>query len=214
VNGWKLTIGVALGLLALAGLQLAVWGGGEAGIRVVVRSSARSSLLLFSLAFGARALRGLWRTDATKWLLANRRYLGVSYAASHALHAGALAALYPVSTEFAGSLDAVTLVGGGIAYAFTLAMAATSSDAAVRALGRARWRRLHLVGSWYIWLIFAQSYLPRAAEEAGYLPAAAVVLAGPALRTAAQVRRRASQPEPARANARAGARPPAGRAGA
>lgn len=197
LKGWKLTIGISLALLVLGGLQLALWGAGEDGIRVVVRSSARSSLLLFVLAFTASSLRALWRSEASRWLLANRRYLGVSYAASHALHAGALAALYHASSEFAGSLDAVTLIGGGLAYVFTAAMAASSSDAAVRRLGRGRWRRLHLVGGWYIWIIFAQSYLPRAAAEPAYWPAALGVLAVPALRFSARTRRRIRQPQAA-----------------
>ncbi|NIU76183.1 MAG: hypothetical protein GWN71_22250, partial [Gammaproteobacteria bacterium] len=66
-----------------------------------------------ALAFSASGLRALWRVDATKWLLVNRRYVGVSYAVSHALHAAALVVLHRQSAEFAGSLDAVTLVGGG-----------------------------------------------------------------------------------------------------
>lgn len=197
MRGWRLTVWISLVLLALAGLQLATWGPGEPGIRVVVRSSARSSVLLFALAFSASSLRALWQSPSSRWLLANRRYLGVSYAASHALHAGALAALYGTSSEFAGSLQPVTVIGGGLAYAFTAAMALTSSDAAVRRLGRARWRRLHLVGSWYIWIIFAQSYLPRAVAEPAYTPAALVVLAVPALRFAARARRRLRQPQAA-----------------
>ncbi len=197
MKGWRITILVSLGLVALAAFQLGVWGTGEEGIRVLVRSTARCSVVLFALAFSASALRSFWRGPTTKWLLANRRYLGVSYAASHALHAAALVALFGASTEFAESLGAVTLVGGGIAYVFTFAMAATSSDAAVRALGTTNWRRLHLVGGWYIWIIFAQSYLPRAAMDPAYLPAGMIVLAVPALRTAAHLRQRARKPQAA-----------------
>ncbi len=205
MRGWKLTILVSLALLALTGLQLliwgAVWGMGEESVRVVVRSSARSSLLLFALAFSASAIHSLSRGPASKWLLANRRYIGVSYAVSHTVHAAALVALYRISTEFSESLGTLTLIGGGLAYVFTYAMAATSNDAAVRALGRPGWRRLHLVGGWYVWIIFAQSYLPRAAFSESmdpiYLLAGAVVLAVPALRIAARMRRRTAQPQAA-----------------
>ena len=177
MKGWRLTIALGIGLLALTALELAVWGTAEEGIRVVVRSTARSSILLFALAFTASSLRALWHHPASAWLLANRRYIGVSYAVSHVFHAAARVALYPASPEFATSLNPVTLVGGGIAYAFTLAMAATSNDAAVAALGRRRCRRLHWIGGWYIWLIFAQSYLPRAAMSIAYLPAGLLVIA-------------------------------------
>ena len=90
MRGWQVTIWISVALVALTALQLAVWGREEEGIRVVVRSSARSSVLLFALAFSARALRSLWSRPTTKWLLVNRRYLGVSYAVSHAVHALAL----------------------------------------------------------------------------------------------------------------------------
>ena len=196
-RGPRVAVVLSLALAALAGLQLAVWGSGEEGIRVLVRSSARSSVLLFSLAFTASSARVLWQNGVTKWLLANRRYLGLSYAASHAIHLLALIALYPASDDFRTSLNAVTLVGGGIAYAFTAAMAATSNDASVAALGRRRWTLLHTVGGWFIWFVFAQSYLPRAFLYPAYLPAAGVVLAVPALRGARRMRRRATQAQAA-----------------
>lgn len=184
MRGWTPTISISLALLLLSAVQLVVWGAGEEGVRVIVRSTARTSLLFFGLAFSASSLRLFWKTDASKWLLAQRRYLGVSYAVSHAIHAAALVALYQVSIEFSSTLDMLTLVGGGGAYAFTLAMALTSSDAAFRALGRSAWHRLHLIGGWYIWIIFAQSYLPRAFESLAYWPYAAPVLGILALRIA------------------------------
>lgn len=190
MQGWKLAFSLSAALIGLTALQLLVWGGDEPGIRVVVRSTARTSVVLFGLAFAASSLHVLSRGAATRWILANRRYLGVSYAASHALHALALLALARASTEFASSVDTLTLVGGGLAYAFTFAMAVTSNDASVAALGRRRWRLLHLVGGWYIWIIFAQSYLPRAAESAGYLPAAVIVLSIPAARGTVWMRSR------------------------
>ena len=196
MRGWKITLTISLGLTALTSLQLVIWGYGEEGIRVWVRSTARSSVVLFALAFTASSLRSLWRSDVSRWLLTNRRYLGVSYAVSHFLHAIALVALLAASSEFAESLEPITLVGGGLAYLFTAAMALTSSDAAVAALGRRSWRRLHLVGGWTIWIIFAQIYLPRAATDPWYLPVGLWVLAIPALRFAARTRRAPARTQP------------------
>ena len=67
-----------------------------------------------------------------------------------------------VSGAFLVHLSAVNLTGGGLAYFFTFAMAATSNDRAARWLGPARWRRFHQVGSWWIWIIFAQTITPAA----------------------------------------------------
>ena len=190
-RGWRVTGAISLALAALTALQLAVWGADEEGIRVVVRSTARTSIVLFGLAFTASAARTFWQGPVTKWLLSNRRYVGVSYAVSHALHLLALVALAGASAEFADSVDTFTLVGGGLAYVFTFAMAATSTDAAVRAMGRTSWSRLHLVGGWYVWIVFAQSYLPRAAMDPAYLVWGVAVMAIPVLRFSARTRRRA-----------------------
>ena len=71
-------------------LILGLEGSGEAGLRMLMRATARTSLALFGAAFAASSLRSLWPTPATGWLLRQRRYLGLSFAFSHALHALAI----------------------------------------------------------------------------------------------------------------------------
>jgi len=174
----------AMGVALLLVVAFLIAGWSEEAVRFVVRWTAKIGVVLFAAAFSASSLRELWRVDATRWLRANRRGLGLSFALVHTTHLAALIALgvnFP--DPFVGGLDPVTLVGGGLAYAFMFAMAATSNDASVRRLGLKRWRRLHTVGGWYIWFIFAQSYVPRAVlEDPELLPLAALTLAVPALR--------------------------------
>jgi DMSO/TMAO reductase YedYZ heme-binding membrane subunit len=55
----------------------------------------------------------------------------------------------------------VTLVGGGVAYLIVLGMALTSNERSQRALEPVVWRRAHLLGSSYLVLIFAFTYLGR-----------------------------------------------------
>ena len=74
--------------------------------------------------------------------------------------------------------DLATLrIPGVIAYAFLALMTVTSNDASVRRLGPRRWRRLHRVGSYYIWLIFLATTLPPSAGTAWMLLACLLVLA-------------------------------------
>ncbi len=40
-------------------------------------------------------------------------------------------------------------------------MVATSNDASQKRLGK-NWRRVHLLGLWTVWIIFATSYFPAA----------------------------------------------------
>jgi hypothetical protein len=77
-------------------------------------------------------------------------------------------------------------------------MAATSSDAAFRALGRARWQALHRTGAWYLWFIFAFTFVPDPAHgwDALHAVAVAAFAAAPLVRAAAfaRARRRVAAP--------------------
>src|SRR5262245_60200146 len=112
--GWPIVGWCSAALLAMKALILGVQGTGEEGVRALVRLTAQTSFALFIAAYSASSLRALCRSDASKWLLANRRYVGVSFAASHTLHLASLVALYQVSETFRDSLDAGAIIGGGL----------------------------------------------------------------------------------------------------
>jgi len=182
-EGWAIVGWSTVVLLAMTGLVLALAGTGESGIRMLVRATARTSFALFTAAFVASALHRLRRSPATAWLLANRRYVGVSFAVSHGLHLLALWALAGWSArQFVANASLTVVVLGGIAYVFLAAMTATSFDRAARWLGARRWQRLHTIGAYYIWAIFFLSYVPRAFASPLYVPFALVAIAAPVLR--------------------------------
>ena len=90
-EGWRLFFVLTL---VLAGLCIWIAGMRQfevEGVRMVIRFTARSSLVLFCLAFSAGTLARLWPNAWTRWQRRNRRYLGVSFAASHGIHAVAIA---------------------------------------------------------------------------------------------------------------------------
>lgn len=188
--GWPIVGWCAVVLTALIALVLGSNGTGEEGIRAVIRLTARTSIVIFSLAYVASSLRVFWRSPLSKWLLANRRYVGVSFALSHSLHLLFIVFLYQVSEAFRRDLSATTVIFGGLAYVFMAAMAATSSDRAYAALGRRTWKTLHTAGMHWIWFIFFFSYMPRALKSPAYIPAAAVLIASLAVRVAAYRRQR------------------------
>jgi sulfoxide reductase heme-binding subunit YedZ len=129
------------------------------GVRMVIRFTARTSLLFFCLAFSATALARLWPNAWTRWQRRNRRYLGVTFAASHGMHAlaiGCFAAMAP--PLFMEATNAASYVFGGIGYAFIIAMAATSFDRTAEAIGPRAWRILHLTGGYYLWFQFMVSF--------------------------------------------------------
>jgi sulfoxide reductase heme-binding subunit YedZ len=183
LGGGRLFGIAALLLLAMSAAILAWEGTGEAGLRMLIRATARTSLALFGAAFAASALRRVWPTPVTGWLLRQRRYLGLSFAFSNLLHALAIFALKRL-LGVAFEIDLVTIIFGGGAYVMIALLAATSSDRAVAWLGRRRWRLLHLVGVYWIWIIFANSYtargvmaIARGTESLWYVPVALFVWA-------------------------------------
>lgn len=176
LQGWPLFWLITAALTAMSAAMLALQPG-EEGVRMVIRATARSSLLLFALAFSASALRRLWPGGFTAWLLRNRRYLGVSFAASHAIHLAAIVAFARIDpSEFGEISPLANRIVAGLAYVFILAMAATSFDRMVAWLGARRWKLLHTVGAHYVWLIFLLSFAKRVPEGSAYALGAAVLL--------------------------------------
>ena len=150
-EGWRL---FAVLTLTLAGL--CVWIAGMRqfevdGVRMVIRFTARTSLLFFCLAFSAAALARLWPNGWTRWQRRNRRYLGVTFAASHGIHAVAIACFAIMDpAAYAAATNAASYIFGGIGYAFIIAMAATSFDRSAAAIGPRAFRILHLTGGYYL----------------------------------------------------------------
>jgi DMSO/TMAO reductase YedYZ heme-binding membrane subunit len=140
----------------MTAILLARYGTGEEGARMLVRATARTSFALFLAAFLASPLHSFRDRAATRWLVRNRRYLGVSFALSHTVHGAAILALVR-HTE--GATDATTSVAGGLAYLFLAAMVATSFDRSAAWLGPTAWRRLHRTGMYYLWFVFTFTYL-------------------------------------------------------
>jgi DMSO/TMAO reductase YedYZ heme-binding membrane subunit len=164
-EGWRLFAVLTLTLIALCAWIAGMRQFEVEGVRMVIRFTARSSMTLFCLAFGAAALAKLWPNAWTRWQRRNRRYLGVTFAASHGLHAIAIAtfaAMDPLGYAAATSL--ASYIFGGIGYAFILEMTATSFDRAASAIGPRAWRALPLAGGYYLLLQFSVSFGKRIPE--------------------------------------------------
>ncbi|MGV7218834.1 hypothetical protein [Bradyrhizobium sp. UFLA05-112] len=161
-EAWRLVALLSLSLIALS-LWIAAMRQFEIeGVRMAIRFTARSSLLLFCLAFSAAALVRLWPNGWTRWQRRNRRYLGLGFAVSHGLHAVAIVSLAKMDPAgFATASSAASYLFGGIGYAIIVAMAATSFDRTADLLGPRAWRTLHLVGGYYLCFQFMVSFAKR-----------------------------------------------------
>ena len=149
--------------------------------KLAARYTARLSFWVFLLAYVASAWNRLWPGDLARQLVRRRRGVGLAFAAAHGVH---LVALVQYNLVTAQVPDATTLIVGGGAYVAMFAMAATSNDASVRALGR-HWRTLHRIGIHWLWFVFTFSYAGRVAGgDLSFVPMLAAALGGLCLRIA------------------------------
>ncbi len=143
---------LALALMALVCLQALP---GVDGMRLLIRATARSSLLFFLLAYTAQAAIVIWPGTWSSWQRRHRRQWGWLFVASHTIHAAAIVALALMAPDLFNTLAPLgNRITGGIAYVFIWAMGLTSFDRSARWLGPVWWARLHTWGLHYIWLSF------------------------------------------------------------
>ena len=72
---------------------------GPEEVRAAIRATAFTSAVPFLLVFAASSANRLWCTPFTAWLVRERRYLGLSVAASHLWHLVAIVAFAMTACE-------------------------------------------------------------------------------------------------------------------
>ncbi|MEQ1509462.1 MAG: hypothetical protein ABL909_03560 [Sphingopyxis sp.] len=180
-------LALLLGLTAI-GAALVVGETSAEQARLAARWTARAGLPLFLTAYLASSLLRLWRGDATRALMRRRRQWGLGFALAHSIH---LVALLVNITIFAPRA-LTSLIPGGLVYAIIYAMALTSNDAAMQAMGK-WWKRLHTLGVYSIWAVYTLSYAGKLANPDQIMAGAVltpVMLGALALRLYARFGRR------------------------
>jgi len=167
LNGWLFFfLVVALNLAAiLIGLTTTGLATPEAAVEMIRLSVQLASPWVF-LAFIATPLSQLAPGEFANWLLRNRRYLGLSFAAGfgwQAVFIGVLLARH--NTYYWEELhNDVDLFLRMISYVFLFALTVSSFFPVRRRMRREHWRYLHLVGIWYFWAAIWVSYAGQAAS--------------------------------------------------
>lgn len=195
LNGWPLLGVLSAALLAMTAAIVFGHRLDVEGIRMAIRATARTSLILFALAFSASALLVLWPNAWTRWQCRNRRQLGLAFAVSHGFHALAILAFARLDpAQFMTHANAVTFIAGGIAYGFIAAMVLTSFDRTAAWVGPRAWRTLHWVGGYYILISFLFANGKRIGMSPLYGVPVALMLVVPLLRVLAARRAVAVRP--------------------
>lgn len=189
-EGWPVTAWAALIVAVVVFVTLAAAGSAEPGLRATIRTTARLSALLLLPSFLASSANARWRTPFTKWLLRNRRYLGLGFAVSQFTHGAFVLTLAQLHAgSFWTNVDPTTVVGGGIGYVFLVLMTVTSFDRTAAWLGRRRWRALHTTGVFLFFGIFVFSFAQGIGRSPVYAALVVLLLAALALRLAVRLAR-------------------------
>lgn len=162
LQGWSI---VGWSALVVGTMVATIWlvnGIDESGMRMAIRATARTSCILFLSAFVAAALRRMWTTPFSAWLLKNRRYFGVSMAVSHTYHAIAIFGLWCVTSGTAPKFEPLAILG----YIFLIAMTITSFDRPAALLSQRGWKILHTTGMHFFWLAFTVEFSLKIANSA------------------------------------------------
>ena len=123
------------------------------GVSSMIQLSVRCAVPWLYIAFAASALQVLFPGPFSRWLLRNRKYFGMCFAAAMAWQGFFILWMVIVHTDYYVNevyvlRDAIEGVGG---YAFLLAMTVTSFPKGRRLLNAKQWRALHLSGIYFLW---------------------------------------------------------------
>ncbi len=185
LSGYGLPIGVLA--FSAAGTLVAIAAGGwtEETVRLLVRLSARLSVLLFLVAFVAEALHEFNGSRGVRRIAERAAAFFLAFAASHIYHLallGVLAVWFP--DPFVKETEALTVVGGGLAYAFLVGIAV-----AIVRTGHFPNGLLATIGVYYIWVVFTRAYSYRL-DDTVYVVIFALLIVAFIVRVGAHLRSR------------------------
>lgn len=165
LQGWRITTLVTFLIVVGLMVNFGLAGWEAPAITDAIDATGRVSLILFSIAFTASSVDSLWPSSLSRWMLRNRRWIGLSFASSHFIHLGLIISMTVFFPDpFVREQSMAQWVFGGLAYGFVLLMALTSTDQAQHWMGMKNWKRLHFVGSHWIWTLFLLTYVKHVKE--------------------------------------------------
>lgn len=155
-------------------------------LRLLIRTTARSSAALFLIAFTAFAIARLAPGGYAKWAVRDRRQIGLAFAFSHTIHAIAIYYYWRLAPELFWTGRSLTAnLPGSIGYLAIALLVLTSNDRAMRLIGAKAWKKVHTVAMWAIFLVFLVAWGKRIPAETAYAIPFVIFAAAAVLRVAA-----------------------------
>ncbi|RMG53058.1 MAG: hypothetical protein D6723_07715 [Acidobacteria bacterium] len=163
----RVTFALCVTVLAMAGFVIAFEGVTEAGLRILVRASARSSAIYFFTAFAGPGVALLRWSAVGTWIGHNSPSFFVAFGFSHLVHLLALvlwASLFP--TSFFSDFRLAPVLVGAMLY---LLIAFMCIRLILYPSSAPRWVRItESTGNSVLWLAFALAFVSRALSSPVY----------------------------------------------
>jgi sulfoxide reductase heme-binding subunit YedZ len=161
LNGWPLfiLISVLTVVTLAAGMLLSGPSTAEAS-QSLVRLAGLIATPLIYLAFATAPLARLFPSCVSRWLLSNRRYIGLSFAGVFTWHLVFLLALFVLHQDYYMQTvhEPSDVYLGSVSYVLLMAMAVSSLFTVRHKMRPGHWQLLHRVGIWYFWLAVWVTY--------------------------------------------------------
>ena len=154
VNGWNLywlittPISIAV-VIAMSGVDLSQ----AENVSSMIQFSVRCSVPLLYVAFAASSLQVVFPSQFSRWLLRNRKMVGLSFATSMAWQLLFILWLVGIHTQhYVAEVYLLSdAIEGVVGYAFLFAMVLTSFKFGRSRLSNKQWKLLHRSAIYYIW---------------------------------------------------------------
>jgi hypothetical protein len=155
VNGWNLfwlitaPISIAI-VLTMTRVDLS----SAKGVSAMIQLSVRCAVPWLFLAFAASSLQVVFPGTFSRWLLRNRKIIGLCFAAAMAWQLTFILWLVGIHTEYYVN-DVYVLsdvVEGVVGYALLIAMVLTSFKFGRSLLSPRQWKLLHISGIYWLWV--------------------------------------------------------------
>jgi DMSO/TMAO reductase YedYZ heme-binding membrane subunit len=154
-NGWGLfwLISGPVSIAIIATMLRTDLSGGE-GVSSMIQLSVRCAIPWLYLAFAASSVQVLFPREPGRWLLRNRKYIGLCFAAAMAWQLTFIVWLTTVHTEYYVQEVYVLrdVFEGVIGYFFLIAMTLTSFKFWRMRLNPRQWKHLHKIGIYSLWI--------------------------------------------------------------
>lgn len=155
-NKWNVVYAAVAVSAALTAIALTRYGIEKQGIINWLDATGRAGMITFTAAFVASPIHKLFPSSFSRWLLQNRRFLGIGFGLQHLVfHLPAVIWFLVIAKV---PFDAI--VTGGIGFVFVIPMLITSFNTPAKWLGARNWKILHTTGMLYLMFVFIISFYP------------------------------------------------------